>query len=1493
MKKPSKTKKDINKKENFQQEAKNWKEHFELVAMASGQMVYDYNVTDGVIEWGGNYEKILGYTLSEMKDGIKQWEKLIHKDDRKEALRLLKIAKKNLGPYEFEYRYKHKDGHYVNFLDRGLFLSVSGKKSERMVGMMLDITSRKRSEQFISALNTAVLEMQKVFSREEVFKVVARELKKMNIGCMVLLVDDKRKYLHFKYISYDKKLIKSVEKIAGMSQKELIFPIENIKEHTDVVEYKKTVFIEHSVEFINRILPANLKFMAEQFTKIFNFSHYILSPLVAEGKVFGVFSVQSGYLLESDISALTMFAHQLAGAWNKGELIEKIQNDMIELTKAEKALKESEQKSRNVIEQLSEGFTLINEDGLIIEWNKAMENITGRKREDAIDTYFLKIMYKHILPERRNKERFNRLKKMIHESLKKKESTMFNKTFEIPIWSLNGKERILQPIVFPIRLGDKFFWGIVSRDITEQNKLDRENILLVKAVKSVRDAISITDMDNNLLYVNDAFLKTYGYKENEVIGKNISLLVSDKNQHNLLNIVKEETIKGNWNGELINIRKDGTEFSIELWTSVVKDSGGKNIAMVGVTRDITERKQAEKALKIANKKLIRAQKVAKIGSWEIFFPSNERYWSENVYDIMGIHKGITISMEDVEKRMAKEEVEKFRKAINDTISKDRPYKMDYKLIMPDGSIKYIHDEGEITRDKNGKAVSMFGTTQDITESKLKEIALKESEELYRGIFENVPLGMYKTTPEGKMISVNPGFVKILGYDSIEDMINTVNSSNISDRIYANSEMRKQVIKQIMQSRDWFMIESSFLRKDGKIVSGVLSFHSIINSQNGKIEIEGFYTDITKQKQIEENLRMSEERFQQVVENAGEWVWEVNADGLYTYANPIVEKILGYKPEEIINKKHFYDFLIPDVKDEVKARVLEIFSKKEKIKEFLNENLHKNGKIVILETNGVPILDKQNNLLGYRGVDKDITERKEAEVNLRKSEEKFRTITEQISDIVFITDSKGIISYISPAAKNILGYEISEMIGKHFTEMLEEKNYNKVMYKFEHGIQGKLSAKNYELKVKRKDGSLIYVEVNGSRFSVGDFIGTAGTIRDITERKQAEEELIRAKEKAEEMNRVKSSFLANMSHEVRTPLVAILGFSEVLSEIMKDDELKNYVDMIHVGGERLLETLNLILDLSLIEAQKEKIELLPLDIIGEIKEIAALFEKSAKRKDLSIKTVSYADCIILNLDAKMFRQIINNLINNAIKYTAKGDIKVKIDKEKKDSRNYVAIRVEDTGIGIPEDKQNLIWDEFRQVSEGFNRSFEGTGLGLSITKKFVDKLGGEIFLEKSEVNIGSVFTILFPVENVEAIGHQSESNINTGEIIGHKEIVTRKVLYVEDDPISVDIVKAFLKGYCTIDSASTGKEGIEKAKNKVYNAILMDINLGKGIDGLHVVKIIREIPGYKNIPIIAVTAFAMVGDKDEFFRKGCSHYLSKPFTKIELQQLINKVLKIKE
>lgn len=403
-------------------------------------------------------------------------------------------------------------------------------------------------------------------------------------------------------------------------------------------------------------------------------------------------------------------------------------------------------------------------------------------------------------------------------------------------------------------------------------------------------------------------------------------------------------------------------------------------------------------------------------------------------------------------------------------------------------------------------------------------------------------------------------------------------------------------------------------------------------------------------------------------------------------------------------------------------------------------------------------------------------------------------------------------------------------------------------------------------------------------------------RYISERAQTEELLKKqnlklkiSKEKAEEVSKIKSNFLASMSHELRTPMIGILGFSEILCSELQNDELKKYAEMISSGGKRLLETLNLLLDISIIEAQKVYVEKKTLDIIEIVKSVLLLFENAATKKNITLQIESVFDNFIIQTDEQIIIQILNNLINNAIKFTKDGIVKIVIDKEVLKENNYLSIKIIDSGIGIPKEMHKIIWEEFRQVSEGRSRSFTGTGLGLTIAKKLVAKLDGEIWLESSEPGKGSTFKIIIPYEKEIKKLFEIKKQDLIQDVEEKNNGIKHKILYIEDDYISINLVEKALKNICQIDTAKNAVEGIEKAKQEHYSAVFMDINLGRGMDGIEATKIIKKIHGYKKKPIVAVTAFAMSGDKEEFLKIGCTHYISKPFVVKELQKLVQSIL----
>lgn len=515
--------------------------------------------------------------------------------------------------------------------------------------------------------------------------------------------------------------------------------------------------------------------------------------------------------------------------------------------------------------------------------------------------------------------------------------------------------------------------------------------------------------------------------------------------------------------------------------------------------------------------------------------------------------------------------------------------------------------------------------------------------------------------------------------------------------------------------------------------------------------------------------------------------------------------------------------------------------------------------------------------------------------LKESEERFRSLIQNSNDIFLIVDHKEIIRLISPAVESIIGYSPAEMINNSIYDLMFHHDIAIVKSAISEIIGNPLQMFTTQFRYHKKQGGVCYLEaVSQNLIDTPGVKGIVINIRDITERKQFENELIEAKHKAEEMNRVKSSFFANMSHELRTPLHGILGISQILEESAPDGKNKRLVEMLSQSGKRLLNTLNMILNLSRIEANKLDIVLSELNANDLIKDSLKLFEPAAKEKQLTLTYINKCEGLILNTDEQMLLSVFNNMIDNAIKYTNAGGIKVISSIEKQENNNFFVLKVEDTGIGISEENQEIIFDEFRQVSEGYNRSFEGTGLGLSIMKKYVELLNGKITVS-SKLNEGSTFSVYLPLPKDNEIKILGEFGNKPALIQVEKNTdgIQDKILLVDDEDITYNLLCFWLKKTIPVDYAANSTEAIEMIKSFNYPLVILDINLKRGGNGISVLKELREIPGYKDTPVIACTAYAMYGDKEKLLNEGFSYYLSKPFEKSELVPVVRRFLNHKE
>lgn len=499
--------------------------------------------------------------------------------------------------------------------------------------------------------------------------------------------------------------------------------------------------------------------------------------------------------------------------------------------------------------------------------------------------------------------------------------------------------------------------------------------------------------------------------------------------------------------------------------------------------------------------------------------------------------------------------------------------------------------------------------------------------------------------------------------------------------------------------------------------------------------------------------------------------------------------------------------------------------------------------------------------------------------IRESESKYRLLIENSHDAIYqLYNGKFIM--MNKQFEELFGYSIDTLTSKDFDIFTliapESKENIKNLLDDFHTLG--IRPKKYEFIGITKNKEKRYLDVSVSYLSYKDGVASQGIIRDITERKQKEYELIEAKNKAEESDRLKSAFLANMSHEIRTPMNGILGFADLLGNPdISGDEQKKFLDVIKRSGERMLNTINDIIDVSRIETGQVIIHESNVDINMKMSIFYNFFKAEADKKDIKLSyiTDSENEELYIKTDENKFESILTNLLKNAIKFTEKG----KIEFGYKINQDWIYFYVIDTGRGIPKERQNAIFNRFEQADIEDKEALQGSGLGLSIAKAYVEMLGGNISVE-SEEGIGSKFYFTLPYLSSTKNNNQIvRENKNKGT-----ELPCLKLLVVEDDKVSASFLKIISDDIAKeVLHANNGKEAIDILKDHPdIDVILMDIKMPV-LDGLSASREIRKFN--KDVIIIAQTAFALAGDKKKALEAGCNDYIAKPIRKKELIKLL--------
>jgi PAS domain S-box-containing protein len=499
---------------------------------------------------------------------------------------------------------------------------------------------------------------------------------------------------------------------------------------------------------------------------------------------------------------------------------------------------------------------------------------------------------------------------------------------------------------------------------------------------------------------------------------------------------------------------------------------------------------------------------------------------------------------------------------------------------------------------------------------------------------------------------------------------------------------------------------------------------------------------------------------------------------------------------------------------------------------------------------------------------------------------YKAVVEDGSDIIFVVDFNGKIHYHNTSVHETLGYRSNSLIGKNFFDYILPETLDDLRLQFKQS-QKRSYTENVEFQFRRKDVSYRFLEFNAINLKFKE--GLEGFIldcRDITQRKESEAELVR-------LQKAKEQFLANMSHEIRTPINGIVGMANLLGRNPSPEERDTYLSAIKHSAENLTVIINDILDLAAIESGKLKFEKIAFNLQDFLPSLISTFTYQAREKGISIEyQIDEKLNKILLGDPVRLNQILINLISNAVKFTHAGSIKVicNVDREQKDTC-WVRIRVVDTGVGIPQEKLNTIFESFSQADASVTRKYGGTGLGLTIVKQLVELQKGKINVGSRE-HAGSTFTVVIPY----AVGKAtkiSRSSPKNEKAIRNAKASQLYVLLVEDNEINRLYAKSILKNWhCVTDTAENGLVAIEKIKSQEYDVVLMDIQMPI-MDGYETTKAIRLMDSpQRSVPILALTANATKADVEKCIAAGMDDYLPKPFTPDDLYRKLFTELKIK-
>jgi len=1087
-----------------------------------------------------------------------------------------------------------------------------------------------------------------------------------------------------------------------------------------------------------------------------------------------------------------------------------------------------------------------------------------------------------------------------------------------PILIKDGSERLISWKNTIIKNDSGEIKGILSigNDITKRKKAEaalRESEEKFRTlITNIPDIVWTTDINGNTTYIGENVKEIYGFTREEIYESGSSLFLERIHPEDIeyVNHAYKKLFLENtkFDIEYRIQRKDGHWIWLHDRAIATRLKDGVKYAE-GIFSDITNGKKAELALQQSESKL---RQIIDLVPHFIYVKDEDGkniIVNKAVADAYGTTVEEIVGKPDVDKTSDKEGAAKFIKDDLEVINSGKPkFVPEEQIIDSKGNIRLLQTTKIPFKTSKNEKRAILGISIDITESKKAEEALSEKTLILDNLLKSsVDMAIATTDLDFRITYFNPIAETFFGYSAQEVIGKTVQEIHIMENV-ENERLEKAIALVHRNGEYKYFVEQK--TKDGiryleSRVSGIYDSDNII------VGYALFSSNITKRKKAEDDLQ----KLSTAVHQSPSVIAITNLKGNLEYVNPKFTELTGYTLDEAkgLNPRVLKSGEQPD--EMYKELWQTISSGKEWHGEFRNKK--KNGELLWELASVSPIFDKQGKITNYIKVAEDISERKRSEqvqkvmYNISNAVSTTNTVEDLICQIkielgsvinttnfyvAFYDSSTDMLSlpYYSDEKDSFTSVPAAKTLSKYVIDtkkpLLADIKLKKKLV--EEGVlihQGSLSKLWLGVPLKT-EGKVIgvfavqsYTDENAfseSDMKMLEFI--SGQISISIERKKKEQELIAALEKATESDRLKTAFLNNFSHEIRTPMNGILGFVGLLKQQnLTGDQKESFINIIETSSDRMLVTVDDLVNISMIEAGQMKVSYSETNINKQAEDIETLLGIEAKKKGLQlllINSLPANEANIITDNAKIYG-ILTNLVKNAIKFTHEGSVKFGL------SRKGVNLEffVEDTGIGVPNDRQKAIFDRFVKADIEDKGVFEGSGLGLTIAKAYVEMLGGNIWLE-SEEGIGTKFCFTIPYNPVKkGLTISNDETLNVKHASSSKDLT---ILIVEDEEVVTQYLSIILRDLSVSLLYSTnGFEAVEICRNNPnIDLVLMDIKMPI-MGGYKATEQIRKFN--KDVIIIAQTAYALKGDQEKAIESGCNDYISKPINKDKLIEMIGK------